>query len=62
MCRVVVYIATSLDGFIARKDDDISWLDSFSAGSEDYGYADFMKNIGTAVIHCRWRPGGLPVP
>ena len=27
MGKVIVYIATSLDGFIARKDDDISWLD-----------------------------------
>ena len=53
MCRVVVYIATSLDGFIARKDDDISWLDPFSSDSEDYGYAGFMKNIGTAVMGAR---------
>ena len=53
MCRVVVYIATSLDGFIARKDDDISWLDPFSTDSEDYGYEDFMKNIGTAVMGAR---------
>ena len=53
MCRVVVYIATSLDGFIARKDDDISWRDRFSTDSEDYGYEDFMKNIGTAVMGAR---------
>jgi dihydrofolate reductase len=50
MSRVIVYIATSLDGFIARRDDDISWLDPFHAGGEDYGYADFMKSIGTAVM------------
>jgi dihydrofolate reductase len=53
MGRVVVYIATSLDGFIARRDDDISWLDPFSAGSEDYGYKEYIKTIGTAVMGAR---------
>jgi dihydrofolate reductase len=53
MGRVVVYTATSLDGFIARKDYDISWLDPFSAGSEDYGYKEFIKTIGTAVMGAR---------
>lgn len=53
MGRVIVYIATSLDGFIARKNDDISWLDPFSGGSEDYGYQDFMRTIGTAIMGAR---------
>ncbi len=53
MGRVIVYIATSLDGFVARKDDDISWLDPFSGGGEDYGYQDFMRTIGTAVMGAR---------
>ncbi len=53
MGRVVVYIATSLDGFIARKDDDISWLDPFSGGGEDYGYQEFIRNAGTAVMGAR---------
>ena len=53
MGRVIVYIAASLDGFIARPDDDISWLDPFTAGSENYGYADFIKNVGTAVMGAR---------
>ncbi len=53
MGKVIVYIATSLDGFIARPDDDISWLDPFSAGGEDYGYGDFIRNIGTAVMGAR---------
>jgi dihydrofolate reductase len=53
MSRVIVYIATSLDGFIARPDDDISWLDPFHAAGEDYGFADFMKTIGTAVMGAR---------
>lgn len=53
MSRIIVYIATSLDGFIARADDDLSWLDPFNTGGEDYGFADFMKNVGTAVMGAR---------
>ncbi|RJF96628.1 dihydrofolate reductase [Noviherbaspirillum cavernae] len=45
--QVSVYIATSLDGFIARPDGSIDWL--INAGnpgdSEDYGYADFMATV-----------------
>ena len=53
MGKVLVYIASSLDGFIARRDDDISWLDRFSVDSVDYGYTEFMKNIGTAIMGAR---------
>jgi dihydrofolate reductase len=53
MGNIIVYIAASLDGFIAGPDDDLSWLDPFSAGGEDYGYADFMRNVGTAVMGAR---------
>jgi hypothetical protein len=37
MSRVIVYIAASLDGFIARPDDDISLLDPYTGKNEDYG-------------------------
>jgi dihydrofolate reductase len=53
MSRVIVYIAASLDGYIARKDDDISWLDSYQVPGEDYGYSDFMKRVGTAIMGAR---------
>lgn len=29
MSKVIVYIATSVDGFIAGKNDDMSWLEKF---------------------------------
>lgn len=49
--KVSVYIATSLDGYIARKDDDIEWLTSFpSDSSEDYGYSEFMSSIDCIVM------------
>ena len=53
MGQTVVYIASSLDGYIARTDDDVSWLDPFTDKSEDYGFPKFMGTIGTAVMGAR---------
>ena len=43
--KVSVFIATSLDGFIARADGDIDWLNApeYIDNFEDYGYMDFYK-------------------
>jgi dihydrofolate reductase len=49
--RASVYIATSVDGFIAREDGSIDWLpvgDSNSA--EDYGYQDFINSVDALVM------------
>ena len=51
MSSVILYIATSLDGFIATSDGDISWLDKYQGGKEDYGYGEFYKNVGASVIY-----------
>ena len=50
--KSTVFIATSLDGFIARPDGGIDWLTSIeSAGEgEDYGYAEFMKRVDFLVM------------
>lgn len=50
--KISIYIATSLDGFIARPDGDIEWLFYFSDPNdkEDYGYAEFMANIDCIVM------------
>ena len=53
MEKVIVYIAASLDGFIATMDNDVSWLFPYSSGAEDYGYAEFMNGVGTAVMGAR---------
>jgi dihydrofolate reductase len=47
--KVSVYIAASLDGFIARKNGDIDWLTG-GEGGEDYGYAEFMSGIDHVVM------------
>ena len=52
--EISVYIATSLDGFIARKDGSLDWLpgsDGSDDGSgEDYGYGEFMAGIDVLIM------------
>ena len=45
-----VFIATSLDGFIARKDGDIQWLLSRDVAGEDHGYNAFIKNMDGIIM------------
>lgn len=44
-----VFIATSVDGFIARDDGRIDWLPPGEPG-EDYGYAAFMASVDGIVM------------
>jgi dihydrofolate reductase len=46
MRRVKLFIACSLDGYIARPDGGIDWL--FSDG--DYGYREFCDSIDTVIM------------
>lgn len=48
MGRIILYIAQSIDGQIARKNGAVDWLDAYG-DPNDYGMADFMKKIGTIV-------------
>ncbi len=53
MQRTTVFIATSLDGYIARPDGDIEWLNEASAGvpeGEDLEYAAFMVDVDMLVM------------
>ena len=43
-----VFIATSLDGFIARPNDDLDWLPV--GGGEEHGYEAFMATVDALVI------------
>jgi dihydrofolate reductase len=46
-----VFIATSLDGYIARPDGDIDWLTSRPVPEgEDFGYAAFLDGVGAMVM------------
>jgi len=49
--KVSVYIATSLDGFIARENGDIEWLhEGPHLEGEDFGYAAFMGSVDVLVM------------
>ena len=47
--KVILNIATSLDGFIARKNGFVDWLPEID-NSEDYGMNKFMDSIGTVIL------------
>lgn len=55
--EAAVFIATSLDGFIAREDGDLDWLHRQNADVgtdegrvEDHGYYDFIANVDALVM------------
>jgi dihydrofolate reductase len=50
MTKVTLYIAASLDGYIARSDGRIDWLSILDTEGEDYGYAAFYESIDAIVL------------
>ena len=46
MSKVILYIASSLDGFVARKNGDIDWLPE----SGKSGYAGFYQTVNTVIM------------
>ena len=47
---VSVFIGVSLDGFIAREDGSLDFLNFFSDPGEDYGYKDFMESVDCLLM------------
>lgn len=48
--KMVLYIATSLDGCIAKPGDDLSFLSIVQQQGEDYGYGAFIETIDTVIL------------
>lgn len=48
--QVILYIAMSLDGYIAKPNDDLSFLSLVQQDGEDYGYHAFMKSVDTVIL------------
>lgn len=51
--KLSVFIATSLDGFIARNDGAIDLLQLANAAvpaGEDCGYSEFMESVDAVVM------------
>ncbi len=49
----VLYIAMSLDGYIAKPGDDLSFLSIVEKEGEDYGYFSFLDTVDTVVLGSR---------
>ncbi|HZH73887.1 MAG TPA: dihydrofolate reductase family protein [Mariniphaga sp.] len=47
--KVILYIAMSLDGYIAKHDGNIDFLSAVETTETDYGYADFLAGIDTMI-------------
>lgn len=50
MRKISLFIAMSLDGYIAQPNDDLSFLKLVEKEGEDYGYAEFTSQIDTIII------------
>lgn len=48
--KIILYIAISLDGFIARKNGDIDWLTKYQNEKEDYGFENFYENVDIVIV------------
>lgn len=48
MTKIIAYIATSLDGYIAGPNDDLSWLDPY--GDVEYGFDAFVSTLGIEIF------------
>jgi dihydrofolate reductase len=51
MRKIILYIAVSIDGYIAGPDGEIDWLHSIdNPDNNDFGYAKFYKSIDTTIM------------
>lgn len=52
MTKIVLYIATSNDGFIADEHGGVSWLPQTveETGGQDYGYGEFYDSVDAIAI------------
>ena len=47
MPKIILYIAFSLDGYMAEENGSVDWLSSYN---EDYGYEKFLSTIDTIIM------------
>jgi len=50
MRKTILFIAMSLDGFIADEDGGIDFLSAVESPGEDYGYSQFISHVDTVIM------------
>ncbi|MGN6532603.1 MAG: hypothetical protein ACTHK0_12740 [Ginsengibacter sp.] len=60
MRKLSLFIATSLDGYIAKPNDDLSFLKLVEKEGEDYGYPDFIATIKPVITSGTFLPSFQP--
>lgn len=48
--KVTYYVASSLDGCIAKEDGDVSWLEELNISMEETGYDEFYSTVDALVM------------
>ena len=48
--KITYYVASSLDGYIAKQDGDVSWLDDLGISPEEAGYEEFYSTVDALVM------------
>ena len=48
--KITYYVAASLDGFIARANGSVDWLEQINQSGDDYGYADYYNSVDALVM------------
>ncbi|MCC3159210.1 dihydrofolate reductase family protein [Hymenobacter sp. 15J16-1T3B] len=73
MREIVLYIAATLDGYIAEEDGGVQFLQPYEEAGLDYGYQEFLKSLSAVVMGSKtyeqllsfnlpeWPYKGLPV-
>ncbi|MCF8245474.1 MAG: dihydrofolate reductase family protein [Saprospiraceae bacterium] len=68
MGKTIFYVAASLDGFLADENGSVDWLMPFQNEPYDYGYTDFLGQIGHVLTgsltyeQAKEFPGGWNFP
>lgn len=60
--QISIYIAASIDGYIARKDGGLDWLDRVGGFDEDYGFQKLLSSIDALIIGRKTYEVAITVP
>ncbi len=51
MRKISLYIASSIDGYIAKSDGSVKWLEEFpNPEKSDFGYSEFIVEVDTLLM------------